>query len=30
LVLPVVGGLDSLSAQPDRPGTTQGVPGKKR
>jgi hypothetical protein len=30
LVLPVIGGLDSLSGQPDRPGTTQGVPGKKR
>jgi hypothetical protein len=28
LVLPVIGGLDTLGAQP--PATTQGVPGKKR
>ena len=30
MVLPVIGGLDALSSQPERPGTTQGVPGKKR
>jgi hypothetical protein len=30
LVLPVIGGLDTLGSQPERPGTTQSVPGKKR
>jgi|SRR5687767_7223258 hypothetical protein len=30
MVLPVIGGLDTLSGQPERPGTTQTVPGKKR
>ena len=30
MVLPVIGGLDTLGSQPERPGTTQGVPGKKR
>jgi hypothetical protein len=28
-VLPVIGGLDSLGGQPDRPGTTQTVPKKR-